>query len=96
MPLQFPNVDPWQVILLEHVPSVLILCAADEVELGPEDVCETLVLEVEVAGFVEDEEDEEDVLEAPPALRYQFAEGSPRQVPTVTDLKPFEYMEART
>lgn len=58
------------------------------------EVCVTLVLEVDVAGFVEDEEDELETLLAL-ALRYQSAGGSPRQVPTGTDLNPFEYMEAR-
>lgn len=86
---QFPNVEPRQVIVLLQDPSVLTLCTTDDVELG--------AVEVPVDDFVEVEDFEEE-LElgmAPPALRYQLEEGSPRQSPTVTDWNPLEYIEAR-
>lgn len=51
---QFPNVDPRQVILAEHDPSVLIIGVVPPLPPDPE--------------------------------RYQFATGSPRHSPTVTDL----------
>lgn len=60
-------------------------------ELGALDVPVTFVLTVEVEDFVEDDE----ALTAPPAFRYQFADGSPRQVPTDTDWNPLAYIEAR-
>lgn len=68
-----------------QVPSVETLSV--DVEAGPVDV----LLPVEVAVFVE-EDDEGTAL---PADLYQLLEGSPRQVPTVTDWKPLEYIEAR-
>jgi hypothetical protein len=55
---QFPNVEPWQVIVLEQVPSVLT-------------VRDVVVVVPTVLAF-----------------RYQFAAGSPRHSPTVTDLYP--------
>lgn len=85
---QFPKVDPWHVMALEQVPSVLTLCATDEVELG---AVEVLVLLVDVATFV----DEDELDTAPLALLYQLAGSSPRQVPTETDLNPLEYIDAR-
>lgn len=83
--------DPRHVTVLEQVPSVLTLCATDEVELGPVEVWVVLVPVVDVANFVEDDEE----LDTAPAFLYQFAESSPRQVPTETDWNPFAYMEAR-
>jgi hypothetical protein len=77
-------VDPRQVTVLEQDPSVLTAFAPDEVELGAVDVL------VEVDDFVE-----EDETDPPLELLYQLAGSSPRQVPTVTDLKPWEYIEAR-
>jgi len=50
---QLPNVEPRQVMVAEHVPSVLTLCGTGAL------------------AFPE---------------RYQFTAGSPRQLPTVTDL----------
>lgn len=88
---QLPNVDPRQVIVLLQEPSILTLCTTDEVEVGAVDVPVTLVLEVDVDDF----EDEEELGIALPALRYQLEEGSPRQSPTVTDLNPLAYIEAR-
>jgi hypothetical protein len=88
---QFPKVDPKHVTVLEQVPSVLTLCATDEVELGPVEVWVVLVPVVDVASFVEEDEE----LDAPPAFLYQLAGSSPRQVPTETDLNPWEYIEAR-
>lgn len=94
---QFPNVDPRQVIVLLQDPSVLTLCATDEVELGAVEVPVTLVPDVDVEDFVEVDnlEEELELGMAPPALRYQLEEGSPRQSPTVTDLNPLAYMDAR-
>jgi hypothetical protein len=59
------------VIVAEQLPSVLITCFA--VDVG--DFEELVVVLVDDVG-----------VPAPPALRYQFAAGSPRHCPTVTDL----------
>jgi hypothetical protein len=58
------------VIAAEQLPSVLITCFG--VDVGAfEEVVDVFVVAVEVV---------------PLALRYQFAAGSPRHCPTVTDL----------
>lgn len=57
-------------IVAEQLPSVLTTCFG--VDVGAfEEVVDVFAVEVGVV---------------PPALRYQFAAGSPRHCPTVTDL----------
>ena len=77
-------------MVAEQLPSVLIAFAG-EVEVALE--VEALVEVLEPVGGVD--EVELGVAEPGP-LRYQFACGSPKQSPTVTDLNPLAYMDART
>lgn len=70
-------------MVAEQLPSVLTTFpgVVDEEELGG-------VAEVEEVGLVG--------TVPPDPARYQLAFGSSRHSPTVTDLKPLAYMEART
>lgn len=70
-------------MLAEQLPSVLIVCPGVVGEV--EELGGALEVELEEVGTV-----------PPGPARYQFAGGSARHSPIVTDLNPLAYMEART
>jgi len=74
---QLPNVLPKQVNLVVPPQVASVETALVPVEVAAEEVAVDALVELEAV-----------VAAAPPAVRYQFAAGSPRHSPTVTPLYP--------
>ena len=90
-----PNADPWQVMLPPHDPSVLVVDGVATTELLALVLVDEVLVAVEVEGMPV-KVPAAHVAIAGPADRYQFAFGSPRQVPTVTGApQPDAFMESR-
>jgi hypothetical protein len=81
---QFPNAEPWQVVVTPQEASVLtVRLTAGLVEVLVLEVDVDVLRDVEVLVVLDELPQSAD---AEPAERYQLATGSPRQVPVVTEV----------